>query len=127
MDVDQPESVEEEAEATARDEIASLLGPAILSQFTVRAHRDPEQREVLRLLLRYGDNGPESTVLPLSPPDNMADVPRDGDAVIGQPLCADCYDHDHPVVWNVMSGELWRRTTATLAKHLKRHRVRLPR
>jgi hypothetical protein len=45
---------------------------------------------------------------------------HEGDPVLGQPLCLDCYDHDHQVVWNAMSGELWRRTTATLAKHLKR-------
>ncbi|NJP30671.1 replication initiator [Micromonospora thermarum] len=32
------------------------------------------------------------------------------DAVLGQPLCLDCYDHDHQVVWNLFAGELWRRT-----------------
>ncbi|MEH0972981.1 replication initiator [Micromonospora sp. CPCC 205546] len=32
------------------------------------------------------------------------------DAVLGQPLCLDCYDHDHQVVWNLYSGELWHRT-----------------
>ncbi|MGC5030165.1 replication initiator [Micromonospora sp. DT229] len=33
-----------------------------------------------------------------------------GDAVLGQPLCLDCYDHDHQVVFNLFSGELWHRT-----------------
>lgn len=33
-----------------------------------------------------------------------------GDAVLGRPLCLDCYDHDHQVVWNIFSGELWHRT-----------------
>ncbi|MFF0174788.1 replication initiator [Micromonospora profundi] len=33
-----------------------------------------------------------------------------GDAMLGQPLCLDCYDHDHQVVWNIFSGELWHRT-----------------
>ncbi|MEU8252962.1 replication initiator [Micromonospora inaquosa] len=33
-----------------------------------------------------------------------------GDAVLGQPLCLDCYDHTHQVVWNLFSGELWHRT-----------------
>ncbi|MEU8090415.1 replication initiator [Micromonospora chalcea] len=33
-----------------------------------------------------------------------------GDAVLGQPLCLNCYDHDHQVVWNLFSGELWHRT-----------------
>ena len=27
------------------------------------------------------------------------------------PLCLDCYDHGHQVVWNHHAGELWRRTT----------------
>ncbi|PWR12494.1 plasmid replication initiator protein [Micromonospora sicca] len=33
-----------------------------------------------------------------------------GDQVLGHPLCLDCYDHDHQVVWNLFSGELWHRT-----------------
>ncbi|MET8263087.1 replication initiator [Micromonospora arida] len=33
-----------------------------------------------------------------------------GDAMLGQPLCLDCYDHTHQVVWNLFSGELWHRT-----------------
>lgn len=33
-----------------------------------------------------------------------------GDAALGRPLCLDCYDHDHQVVWNIFSGELWHRT-----------------
>jgi hypothetical protein len=35
---------------------------------------------------------------------------REDDSSIGQPLCLDCYDHDAQVVWNLASGELWRRT-----------------
>ncbi|WP_329005697.1 hypothetical protein OHA18_20155 [Kribbella sp. NBC_00709] len=35
---------------------------------------------------------------------------RDGEKILGTPLCLDCYDHDHQVVWNALSGELWRRT-----------------
>ncbi|MEU5791125.1 replication initiator [Micromonospora purpureochromogenes] len=33
-----------------------------------------------------------------------------GDHVLGQPLCLDCYNHEHQVVWNLFSGELWHRT-----------------
>ena len=51
-------------------------------------------------------------------------VHTEGDQQLGQPLCLDCYDHDHQVVFNAMSGELWRRTTATLAKHLRKIGVR---
>ncbi len=41
-----------------------------------------------------------------------------GDAVLGQPLCLDCYDHDHQAVWNLFSGELWHRTKQAAERHL---------
>ncbi|PWU43206.1 plasmid replication initiator protein [Micromonospora globispora] len=41
-----------------------------------------------------------------------------GDQVLGQPLCLDCYDHDHQVVWNLFSGELWHRTKQAAERHL---------
>ncbi|HEY0699068.1 MAG TPA: replication initiator, partial [Micromonospora sp.] len=41
-----------------------------------------------------------------------------GDAVLGRPLCLDCYDHDHQVVWNLYSGELWHRTKQAAERHL---------
>ncbi|WP_248966190.1 replication initiator [Sphaerisporangium perillae] len=40
------------------------------------------------------------------------------DQRIGQPLCLDCYDHDHHVVWNNQAGELWRRTKQAAERHL---------
>jgi hypothetical protein len=40
------------------------------------------------------------------------------DQRIGQPLCLDCYDHDHHVVWNNQTGELWRRTKQAIERHL---------
>ncbi|MEU5884424.1 replication initiator [Spirillospora sp. NPDC047279] len=43
---------------------------------------------------------------------------RHGDEQLGQPLCADCYDHDHHVVWNRYSGELWRRTKQAIERRL---------
>ncbi|MGN9913611.1 replication initiator [Phytohabitans sp. LJ34] len=43
-----------------------------------------------------------------------------GDAILGQPLCLDCYDHDHQVVWNLFSGELWRRTKQAAERYLAR-------
>jgi hypothetical protein len=38
---------------------------------------------------------------------------------IGRPLCLDCYDHEHHLVWNAWAGELWRRTTITLNRLLR--------
>lgn len=53
----------------------------------------------------------------------------DNDPTVGTPLCLECYDHDHQVVWNGYAGELWRRTTITANRLLrqlaKRHGVKL--
>ncbi|GAA3043384.1 replication initiator protein RepSA [Pseudonocardia yunnanensis] len=38
---------------------------------------------------------------------------------LGRPICLDCYDHAHHVVWNGWAGELWRRTTITLTRALR--------
>ncbi|GAA1777406.1 replication initiator [Luedemannella helvata] len=40
------------------------------------------------------------------------------DRMLGTPLCLDCYDHDHQVVWNIFSGELWRRTKQAADRYL---------
>jgi hypothetical protein len=42
------------------------------------------------------------------------------DPRIGTPMCLECYDHDHQVVWNLHAGELWRRTTITVIRYLRR-------
>ena len=53
----------------------------------------------------------------------------EGDPVIGQPICLDCYDHPHQAVWNMAVGELWRRTMITAnraLRHLERlHKAKL--
>ncbi|HZO66242.1 MAG TPA: replication initiator [Kribbellaceae bacterium] len=41
-----------------------------------------------------------------------------GDPLLGQPLCLDCYDYYHHVVWNHHAGELWRRTKQAAERHL---------
>jgi hypothetical protein len=46
---------------------------------------------------------------------------KDGDPVLGQPLCRDCYDYPHHVVWNNQTGELWRRTAQQAGRLLDRH------
>ena len=38
---------------------------------------------------------------------------------IGQPLCPQCYDYHHHVVWNAWASELWRRTTITANRNLR--------
>jgi hypothetical protein len=42
------------------------------------------------------------------------------DARLGTPLCLDCYDHDAQAVWNLMAGELWRRTTIAVNRYMRR-------
>jgi hypothetical protein len=42
------------------------------------------------------------------------------DPRLGIPFCLDCYDHDAQVVWNLHAGELWRRTTIAIHRHLRR-------
>ena len=53
----------------------------------------------------------------------------DTDPAVGRPLCLDCYDHTHQVVWNAYAGELWRRSMNTANRLLRalgdRHGVRL--
>jgi hypothetical protein len=48
---------------------------------------------------------------------------------IGQPLCPQCYDYDHHVVWNAWAPELWRRTRIAADRQLRSlertHSVRL--
>jgi hypothetical protein len=45
-------------------------------------------------------------------------VHDEGDPCLGQPLCPECFDHEAAVVWNNTLGELWRRTTVYLPRHL---------
>ncbi|HEY9408957.1 MAG TPA: replication initiator [Jiangellaceae bacterium] len=44
---------------------------------------------------------------------------HEGEKCLGQPLCLDCYDHLGQVVWNLMAGELWRRTMDKIKKTLQ--------
>lgn len=42
------------------------------------------------------------------------------DPLLGEALCADCYDYDGSVIWNALAGELWRRTTIYVRRTLAR-------
>ena len=42
------------------------------------------------------------------------------DLPLGHPLCLDCYDYPAHAVWNCQAGELWRRTTMTIRRTLRR-------
>lgn len=45
-------------------------------------------------------------------------VHDEDDPCLGQPLCVECFDHEGAVLWNNTLGELWRRTTVYLPRHL---------
>lgn len=45
-------------------------------------------------------------------------VHDENDPCLGQPLCLECFDHEAAVIWNNTLGELWRRTTVYLPRHL---------
>jgi hypothetical protein len=45
-------------------------------------------------------------------------VHSEADPCLGQPLCTECFDHHGAVIWNNTLGELWRRTTVYLPRHL---------
>lgn len=40
------------------------------------------------------------------------------DSRLGRPLCLDCYDHTHHVVWNYLVGKLWDRTMLRVRRAL---------
>jgi hypothetical protein len=45
-------------------------------------------------------------------------VHAEDDPCLGQPLCMECFDHEAAVLWNNTLGELWRRTSVYLPRHL---------
>lgn len=45
---------------------------------------------------------------------------KDGDPLLGQPLCSLCFDYDGAVLWNALAPELWRRTTIVIRRQLAR-------
>ncbi|WP_203736803.1 replication initiator, partial [Catellatospora chokoriensis] len=45
-------------------------------------------------------------------------VHSETDHRLGQPLCLDCYDHQHQVVWNHLVAKLWDRTMLAVRRHI---------
>ena len=61
-------------------------------------------REALRLPRRTLPRPPRHRPVRTRQPAVVLRPPRPGDRRLGQPLCLDCYDHDHQVVWNLFAG-----------------------
>ncbi|MEU5238531.1 replication initiator [Streptomyces lydicus] len=51
-------------------------------------------------------------------PTGCASVHGPADPLIGQPLCADCYDYVAHVLWHAHAGELWDRFTRAVRRRL---------
>lgn len=47
-------------------------------------------------------------------------VHDEGDERLGEPICAECFDYEHAVLWNALAPELWRRTAIQLPRELAR-------
>jgi hypothetical protein len=48
------------------------------------------------------------------------EVHDEDDPWIGEPLCSQCFDYEHAVVWNALAPELWRRTAIQVPRELAR-------
>jgi hypothetical protein len=48
------------------------------------------------------------------------DVHADDDPCLGEPICAQCFDHEGAVIWNNALSELWRYTTIYLPRIMAR-------
>jgi hypothetical protein len=49
---------------------------------------------------------------------SCSEVHAEDDPCLGEPICLDCFDHAGAVLWNNALGELWRRTTIYVPRHL---------
>ena len=48
------------------------------------------------------------------------EVHDEDDPRLGEPICAECFDYEHAVLWNALAPELWRRTAIQLPRELAR-------
>jgi hypothetical protein len=51
---------------------------------------------------------------------SCGEVHDDDDPRLGEPLCPDCFDYEHAVLWNATAPELWRRTAIQIRRELAR-------
>ncbi len=42
----------------------------------------------------------------------------DSDGLLGQPLCAECFDYESAVLWNALASQLWKRTPTRVLREL---------
>jgi Replication initiator protein, pSAM2 len=49
---------------------------------------------------------------------SCGEVHDEDDPRLGEPLCPDCFDYEHAVLWNALAPELWRRTAIQIPREL---------
>src|SRR3954452_22624963 len=49
-----------------------------------------------------------------------SEVHGEDDERLGEPLCAECFDYEHAVLWNALAPELWRYTSNQFPRELAR-------
>ncbi|WP_327588588.1 replication initiation protein [Nonomuraea sp. NBC_00507] len=96
--------------------------PRVLATFTapgfgaVHAHRPrKDERRGLRLPCHPRRN---AATCPHGRRMSCTDRHEADDELVGQPLCADCYDYTGHVLWNAEVGRLWQRFTMRLRREL---------
>src|SRR3954469_8935590 len=48
------------------------------------------------------------------------EIHDEADPRVGEPLCTECFDYEHAVLWNALAPELWRRTSNQMPRELAR-------
>lgn len=51
---------------------------------------------------------------------SCGEVHADDDPRVGEPICPECFDYEHAVLWNALAPELWRRTSIQIPRELAR-------
>ena len=51
---------------------------------------------------------------------SCSEVHDEDDPRLGEPICPDCFDYEHAVLWNALAPELWRRTAIQIPRELAR-------
>jgi hypothetical protein len=51
---------------------------------------------------------------------SCGEIHGEGDPRLGEPLCPECFDYEHAVLWNALAPELWRRTAIQIPRELAR-------
>ncbi|MCW3041883.1 MAG: putative plasmid replication initiator protein [Actinobacteria bacterium] len=53
-------------------------------------------------------------------PEGCFRLHRPNDPVVGEPICAECFDYESMIVWNALAPELWRRTIQDIRRGIAR-------